>query len=170
MQELSFESNPPRKVQEIELNVNGKTEHLTVDARETLAEALRFKLKMTGTKLGCNRAECGTCTLVMNGKTVFSCSVLAVEARGNRIETIEGLARGALLHPVQECFIEEDALQCGYCIPGMVMSCKNLLDHNLKPNEADVKQATAGNYCRCGTYPNIIRATIKAAERIRSRR
>jgi carbon-monoxide dehydrogenase small subunit/xanthine dehydrogenase YagT iron-sulfur-binding subunit len=168
-QKVSFESNPPKKTQKIQLNVNGKTESVVVDARETLAEALRFKLKMTGTKLGCNRAECGTCTVIVDGKTVFSCSVLAVEASGSSIESIEGLAQGALLHPVQECFIEEDALQCGYCIPGMVMSCKNLLDHNLKPTEADVKQATAGNYCRCGAYPNIIRATIKAAEKIRSR-
>jgi len=154
---------------EIELFVNGKAERLTVDARETLAEALRFKLHLTGTKLGCNRAECGTCTIIMDGSTVFACSVLAIDAAGRRVETIEGLARGLMLHPLQESFIEEDALQCGYCIPGMIMSCKNLLDKNLDPSPEDVRQATAGNYCRCGAYPNIIAATVSAARKLRKR-
>lgn len=162
--------NSPKRIHDVAFTVNGQIHSLKVEARETLAEVLRFKLKLTGTKLGCNRAECGTCTVIMDGATVFSCSILAVEAAGRNIETVEGLAKGSILHPVQESFIEEDALQCGYCIPGMIMSCKNLLDHNVDPTSEDVRLATEGNYCRCGAYPNIIAATLSAARKVRQRR
>jgi len=153
----------------VELEVNGEHRLLTVQARETLAEVLRYRLKLTGTKLGCNRAECGTCTVIIDGETALACSVLALEATGRRIETIEGISEGSAtkLHPLQESFINEDALQCGYCIPGMIMSCKNLLDHNPSPTANDVKRAVEGNYCRCGAYPNIISATLKAASMMR---
>jgi xanthine dehydrogenase YagT iron-sulfur-binding subunit len=167
---MGVSSAVPRRTHAITLNVNRESHEMKVDARETLAEVLRFRLKLTGTKLGCNRAECGTCTVIMDGDTVFSCTVLAVEANGRTIETVEGISDGPVLHPVQEAFIEHDALQCGYCIPGMIMSCKHLLDENLAPTAADVRQATQGNYCRCGAYPNIITATIKAAEKLRKRR
>jgi xanthine dehydrogenase YagT iron-sulfur-binding subunit len=160
----------PRRFQAITLNVNRQDHRMEVDARETLAEALRFRLKLTGTKLGCNRAECGTCTVIMDGETVFSCSILAIEADGRAIETIEGIADGPMLHPVQQAFIECDALQCGYCIPGMIMSCKHLLDTNTDPSPEDVRQATQGNYCRCGAYPNIIAATMSAAKKMRDQR
>lgn len=159
--------NDPKRTQTITLNVNRQSIEMGIDARETLAEVLRYRLKLTGTKLGCNRAECGTCTVIMDGETVFSCSILAVQADGRTIETIEGISDGPMLHPVQQAFIDNDALQCGYCIPGMIMSCKNLLDQNPSPSAADVRRATQGNYCRCGAYPNIIAATISAAKTLR---
>lgn len=163
-------TSAPRRNLEITLNVNGQARRIEVNARETLAEALRFKLKLIGTKLGCNRAECGTCTVIMDGQTVYSCTVLAVEADRRKIETIEGLQDGPTLHPIQRAFIEADALQCGYCIPGMLMSCKNLLDQNSNPSAEDIRRATQGNYCRCGAYPNIIAATLSAAKELREER
>ena len=142
---------------------------IEVEPRWTLAEVLRQELDLTGTKLGCNRAECALCTLLMDGLPVFSCTVLAVEAEGKKIETIEALAGPEGLHPLQQAFITEDALQCGICTPGMMMTLKALLDSNRTPTEAEVKTAIAGNYCRCGAYPNIIRAALEAAADLRAR-
>jgi aerobic-type carbon monoxide dehydrogenase small subunit (CoxS/CutS family) len=156
----------PEHVQ-IELIVNGKKQALEVETRTTLAEALRDKLDFTGTKLVCDRGSCGGCTVLMNGDPICSCMMLACDASGQQIATIEGLARGDQLHPLQECFIEADALQCGFCTPGMIMSCKALLDRNPNPSLADARAAVAGNLCRCGTYPHVFEATLAAAERMK---
>jgi xanthine dehydrogenase YagT iron-sulfur-binding subunit len=153
----------------VTFTVNGRLRSVEVEARRTLAEALRGDLGLTGTKVGCNRAECGSCTVVLDGRAVFSCSVLAVEAAGRRVETVEGLADAAGLHPLQEAFIQHDAVQCGICIPGMLMSLKALLDASLIPSEDDIRQAVGGNLCRCGTYPNTVKAALAAASALRER-
>lgn len=154
----------PRRVS---LTVNGQPRVVEVLARRTLAEALREDLGLTGTKIGCNRAECGSCTVVLDGRAVFACSVLAVEAAGRSVETVEGLGAPGELHPLQAAFIQHDAVQCGICIPGMLMSLKALLDTTLTPTEADVREAVGGNLCRCGTYPNTVKATLAAAAALR---
>lgn len=147
------------------LTVNGMVVEGDVDCRMTLAEFLREELDLTGVKVGCNRAECGACTVLLNGNPVYSCTMLAVDAVGKEVLTIEGLADEGNLHPLQEAFIEHDALQCGYCTPGMILSVKALLDRNPRPTEDDVRNAIDGNLCRCGSYPNIIEATIAASEK-----
>ena len=131
---------------------------MELECRTTLAEALREHLGLKGTKIGCNRAQCGTCTVIMDGRAVYSCTVLAVEAAGKRIETIEGLAESGKLHPLQKFFIQYDALQCGYCTPGILMSLKALLDRGANITRDDVRNAIAGNYCRCGSFLNIEKA------------
>jgi len=148
------------------LTVNGKNVTAEVDPRMTLAEFLREELDLIGTKVGCNRGECGSCTVVLNGRAVYSCSMLAVEAGGKNVLTVEGLAENGELHPLQEAFIEHDALQCGYCTPGMLMSLTALLMENTQPTEEDIRTAVAGNACRCGCFPNIIRATMAAARKL----
>ena len=153
----------------IALVVNGKRCALTVASRQTLAELLREDLRLTGTKVGCNRAECGSCTVLMGGRPVFACTVLAVEAAGQTVETVEGLEGPEGLHALQAAFIEHDAVQCGICIPGMLMAVKALLDRTLTPSEQDVREAIAGNLCRCGTYPNTLKATMAAAHALRAR-
>ena len=153
----------------IALVVNGERRALTVASRQTLAELLREDLRLTGTKVGCNRAECGSCTVLMDGRPVFSCTVLSVEAAGHTVETVEGLETPEGLHALQAAFIEHDAVQCGICIPGMLMSVKALLDRTLTPAEEDVREAVAGNLCRCGTYPNTVKATMAAARVLRER-
>ena len=153
----------------VSLIVNGRVQNLEVPPRRTLAEALREDLGLTGTKVGCNRAECGSCTVVLDGRAVFSCSVLAVEAAGRVVETVEGLAGPDGLHPLQAAFIEHDAVQCGICIPGMLMSLKALLDETLAIGEDDVRLAVGGNLCRCGTYPNTVKAALAAARTLRER-
>jgi aerobic-type carbon monoxide dehydrogenase small subunit (CoxS/CutS family) len=150
----------------VALTVNGKPVKGEIDCRMTLAEFLREELGLTGTKVGCNRAECGACTVLLNGNPVYSCTMLAVDAGGKEVLTIEGLADEGKLHPLQEAFIEHDALQCGYCTPGMILSAKALLDRNPHPTEDDVRKATEGNLCRCGSYPNILKATIAASEKL----
>ena len=154
----------------IAVTVNGKSYSIEVEAQDTLAEVLRQDLGLTGTKVGCNRAECGSCTVILNGRAVFSCSVLAVEVNGKVVETVEGLADGADLHPLQTAFIEQDAVQCGICIPGILMALKGLLDRTLTPTEEQILHAIAGNLCRCGTYPNTVKATLAAAAELRARR
>ena len=149
----------------IALLVNGKKVEVDVDVRLTLAEFLREELGLTGTKVGCNRAECGSCTVILDGRAVYSCTVLAVEAAGKRVFTIEALSENDKLHPLQEAFIEHDALQCGYCTPGMIMSLKALLDSTPHPTEETIKRAIDGNACRCGCYPNIIHATLAFANK-----
>ena len=159
----------PAHRKRVVLSVNGERRELQIAARRTLAEVLREDLGLTGTKVGCNRAECGSCTVLMGGRPVFACTVLAVEAGGAPIETIEGLGEGDVLHPIQAAFIEHDAVQCGICIPGMIMSVKALLDRTLAPDEEQIRQAVAGNLCRCGTYPNTDKATLAAARVLRGR-
>jgi aerobic-type carbon monoxide dehydrogenase small subunit (CoxS/CutS family) len=149
----------------ITLTVNGTSRRLELEPRTTLAEALRNALGLTGTKIACNRGACSACTVWLNGQPVLSCMTLAIDADGQDVTTIEGLARGEVLHPVQEAFIEHDAMQCGFCTPGMVMSCAALLERNPHPDAVAVRDAIAGHYCRCGTYPHVVAATLAAAER-----
>jgi len=157
----------PKLKKEISLTVNGKNIRAEIECRTTLAEFLREELGLTGTKVGCNRAECGGCTVILDGKPVYSCTVLAVEAEGREVLTIEGLTKErGKLHPLQEAFVEEDALQCGYCTPGMIMSIIALLNRNAHPTEADVRNAIDGNLCRCGSYSNILKATLKTTEKM----
>jgi aerobic-type carbon monoxide dehydrogenase small subunit (CoxS/CutS family) len=159
----------PVRIKPVVLTVNGCEHALELPARVTLAEALREQLGLTGTKVGCNRAECGSCTVLVDGKAVFACTMLAVEAGGRRIETIEGLARDGRLHPLQEAFIEHDALQCGICIPGMIMSVKALLDSHPHPTPEEIARGMEGNLCRCGAYSGILKAAQRAAELLRRR-
>jgi aerobic-type carbon monoxide dehydrogenase small subunit (CoxS/CutS family) len=148
----------------IDTTINGVKIGLTVPSRYTLAELLREKMNLTGTKLGCNRAECGACTVLLDGLPVFSCTVLAVEANGKQVETVEGLSKHGKPHHLQTAFVRADALQCGFCTPGMLLSLKALLDRNQKPTPEEIREAIAGNLCRCGAYPNISRAATEAAE------
>jgi aerobic-type carbon monoxide dehydrogenase small subunit (CoxS/CutS family) len=148
----------------ITLRVNGKEQKLKIEPRTTLAEALRFELGLTGTKVVCDRGSCSACTVWLDDVPVCSCMTLAVDATDRAITTIEGLAQGDTLHPVQEAFIEHDALQCGFCTPGMIMSCAALVKRNRQPTLEDVRDATSGNLCRCGTYPKVFDATLAAAK------
>jgi aerobic-type carbon monoxide dehydrogenase small subunit (CoxS/CutS family) len=159
----------PLAARRVTFSVNGVPRTLDVEARRTLAEALREDLGLIGTKVGCNRAECGSCTVLLGGRAVFACTVLAVEASGADVVTVEGLAEGERLHPLQQAFIEHDAVQCGICIPGMLMALKALLDRTLTFSDDEVRHAVAGNLCRCGTYPNTVKAAQAAARVLRER-
>jgi xanthine dehydrogenase YagT iron-sulfur-binding subunit len=149
----------------VSLAVNGRNISVPVDPATTLVEVLRNELGLTGTKVGCDRGACSACTIWLDGEPASSCMTLALDARGRKITTIEGLAEGDELHPVQQAFVEHDALQCGFCTPGMVMSCAALLDRKPDANLDDVKSAISGHLCRCGTYPNIFEATLAVASR-----
>ena len=147
--------------------VNGAKVRLRVPANRTLLDILREDLGLTGTKRGCDTGECGACTVLMNGRSVNSCLVLAGEVEGAEIITVEGLGGEEALHPLQEAFLEEDAVQCGFCIPGMLMSAKYLLDRNPDPSEEEIKEAISGNLCRCTGYIPIIRAIKRAALKLK---
>jgi aerobic-type carbon monoxide dehydrogenase small subunit (CoxS/CutS family) len=147
----------------ITLNVNGKPLKLTLEPRVTLLEALRNHSPLTGSKEVCDRATCGACTVLIDDKPVYSCSMLALDAQGTAITTIEGLSQDGKLSKVQEAFVDADALMCGYCTPGFIMSVSALLKQKPHPTAADVKHFCAGNLCRCGTYPRILQAAMKAA-------
>ena len=142
----------------IRLRVNDEEYSLEVENQDTLLDVIRDRLNMTGTKRGCETGDCGACTVIMNGKAVNSCLVLAVEADGAEVQTIEGLAKEGELHPLQEAIVQHGAIQCGYCTPGMIMSAKALLDENSSPSEEEIKRAIAGNLCRCTGYIKIIEA------------
>lgn len=148
---------------DIVLKVNGNSYNLNVETHRTLVEVLRETLGFTGTKKSCNEGECGACTVLMDGKSVASCLILAVAAQGKEITTIEGLSKGEKLHPVQEAFVKNTAIQCGYCTPGMVMSAKALLDENPEPTTEEVRRAISGNLCRCTGYQQIVDAVMAAA-------
>jgi len=148
----------------ITLQINGAARPLWVEPRMTLAEALRGPLGLTGTKIACNRGACSACTVWLDGSPICSCMMLAIDVGARRVTTIEGLAQGDTLHPVQQAFIEHDALQCGFCTPGMVMSCAALVEHMPEPNADDVRASIAGHVCRCGTYPHVVTATLAAAK------
>ena len=149
---------------DIMLNVNGADRRLRVELRATLAEVLRGPLGLTGTKIGCNRGACSACTVWLDGTPVCSCMTFAVEVAPRNVTTIEGLAHGDQLHPVQEAFIAHDAMQCGFCTPGMAMSSAALLGRNADPTAEDVERAISGHICRCGSYPHVVAATLAAAE------
>ena len=148
----------------ITLKVNGSARTVAVEPRSTLAEVLRGQLDLTGTKIGCDRGTCSACTVLLDGAPVASCSLLALDVGQRAVTTIEGLAAGGALHPVQAAFIEHDALQCGFCTPGLVLSCAALLERNKQPTAEDVKAAISGHVCRCGSYPHVIDAVLAAAE------
>lgn len=142
----------------IKLSINGKMRRLLVEPRVTLLDALRNELDLTGAKKVCDRSTCGACTVLMDGKSVYACSVLALEAQGKQIETIEGLASDEELHPLQKAFVKNDAQQCGFCTPGFVLACKELLEKNPNPSPEEIDKSLGGNLCRCGTYYGIRRA------------
>jgi aerobic-type carbon monoxide dehydrogenase small subunit (CoxS/CutS family) len=148
----------------ITLRVNGAARTVAVEPCATLAEVLRGPLNLTGTKIACNRGSCSACTVLLDGVPVASCSMLALDVGERAITTIEGLANGDVLHPVQAAFIEHDALQCGFCTPGMVLSSAALLERNPQPTAEDVKAAISGHVCRCGTYPHVVDAVLAAAQ------
>lgn len=154
----------------IALRVNGQDFRINIEPRRTLLDALRKDLGLTGTKEGCDEGTCGTCTVLLDGRPIYACLTLAIECEGHEIETIEGISKDGKLHPIQEAFIEHDALQCGFCTPGQILSVKALLEQNPNPTEEEVKRAISGNLCRCGAYPNIIRATLAAAKKVNTQR
>lgn len=153
-------------MQTIKLKVNGYVHELMVKPHQTLLDILRDNLQLTGTKEGCGLGECGACTVLMNGKPVNSCLILALEADGAEILTIEGLAQEGNLHPVQKAFVEKGAIQCGFCTPGMVMATVELLNENPKPSKEEIRKGLIGNLCRCTGYIKIIEAVEEAAQKM----
>jgi aerobic-type carbon monoxide dehydrogenase small subunit (CoxS/CutS family) len=153
----------------MKFQINGEVYEQEIDVRRTLLEVLRESFSLTGTKKSCNEGECGACTVLINGKPVPSCLVLAVEAQGKEIETVEGLAHDRELHPLQQSFLDHGALQCGFCTPGMLMAAKGLLNENASPGEDEVRRGIAGNLCRCTGYYKIIEAILDAAQRLKDR-
>jgi xanthine dehydrogenase YagT iron-sulfur-binding subunit len=151
----------------VAFTVNGVSVSVEVEPRETLLDVLRDKLKLTGTKKACNRGECGGCTVLLDDRAIYACLYPAVRAAGKKLITVEGLADGETLHPVQEAFIEKDGYQCGYCTPGFIMSTVALLKQNLSPSPEDIREALSGNLCRCGNYVKISEAVAAASQKIR---
>jgi carbon-monoxide dehydrogenase small subunit len=149
----------------IELRVNGELYEVAVEPQRTLLEVLRETLGFTGTKKACDEGQCGSCTVLMDGKPVASCLTLALEAQGRDILTIEGLGTDGHLHPLQQAFVDLGAIQCGFCTPGMVLSAKALLDENPSPTEDEVREAISGNLCRCTGYAKIVEAVLSASQR-----
>ena len=147
----------------VAFKLNGVSYTLEVKARQTLLEVLRNELGLTGTKVGCESGDCGSCTVLLDGKPVNACLVLAVQADGCDVITVEGLENDEKLHPLQQAFVEEGAVQCGFCSPGMLMSAKGLLDETPAPTEAEIRRGIAGNLCRCTGYVRIVKAIQKAA-------
>jgi carbon-monoxide dehydrogenase small subunit len=152
----------------VSVTVNGAKRQHSVDARLLLVHYLRETVGLTGTKIGCDTSQCGSCTVLMDGKAVKSCTVLTVQADGARVTTIEGLAQNGKLHPLQDAFWEKHGLQCGYCTPGMILTAHNLLEKNPKPSDAQIRHGLEGNLCRCTGYQNIVAAVREAATRMRA--
>jgi aerobic carbon-monoxide dehydrogenase small subunit len=150
----------------IQLTINGQPVEAAVDPNRTLLQLLREDLGLTGTKHGCGLGDCGACTVILDGRPVNSCLVLAIQANGSEVLTIEGLAENGKLHPIQQSFVDKGAIQCGFCTPGMILSAKALLDANPKPTEHDIRMALSGNLCRCTGYQKIVDAVEEAAEAI----
>lgn len=155
------------KSRTIKFVLNGESCELQVKPWRTLLEIIREDLKLTGTKEGCGHGECGSCTVMIGGKTVNSCLVPALEADGQEILTIEGLCNGDTLHPIQEAFVEHSGMQCGFCTPGMILSAKALLDRNPDPSDTEIREAMAGNFCRCTGYTKIVESISAAARALR---
>ncbi len=156
--------SPPVTRTPVTLNVNGRDQSLLLEPRRTLLDALRHDLAMTGTKKVCDMGTCGACTVLVNGRAMYSCLLLAVDCEGRSIRTIEGLAHGEDLDPVQRAFIEHDAFQCGFCTAGQIMSLRGLLDTHPQATEEQITRAVTGNICRCGAYQNIVKAGLYAVE------
>ena len=152
--------------QTIHIKINGETQEVAVEPHWTLLETVREQLALTGSKEGCGTGDCGACSMIVDGRLITSCLMLAPEAEGSEVLTIEGLARNGELHPVQQSFIEAGGVQCGFCTPGMIMATKALLDRNSRPTLEDVRLGLAGNLCRCTGYAKIYEAVLAAAERI----
>jgi len=150
----------------ISVTVNGAAREAEVESRLLLVHFIRENLRLTGTHVGCDTSHCGVCTVRLDGEPVKSCTVLAVQADGRKVSTVEGLEQGGKLHAVQEAFTEKHALQCGFCTPGMLMTCSALLERNRKPSEQQIREAISGNLCRCTGYQNIVKAVQYAAEKL----
>jgi xanthine dehydrogenase YagT iron-sulfur-binding subunit len=148
----------------VQLNVNGKRIELQIEPRVTLLDALRMRADLTGNKRVCDRGACGACTMIVDGRNVYSCSTLAIEVQGKQIRTIDGLANGDRLHPVQQAFCDADALMCGFCTPGFVMSTVAVLEKNPNATPEQIRKGLDGNICRCGTFVNVFAAALKAKE------
>lgn len=149
---------------ELKLTVNGEYYELAIRPGTTLAELLRNELGLVGAKVACSSGACGACTVLLDGKAVKSCLILAPQANGKSVITIEGLEDGGKLHPIQECFIRNQGFQCGYCTSGMILAAKALLDEKPDPSEQEIREAITGHICRCGTYPNIVSSILDAAK------
>lgn len=149
----------------MEFNINGKKYSAQLEPRVTLLDALRDQFNITGAKRVCDRGECGACTVLLEDKTVYSCSVLAIEAQGKSITTVESLMQDGRLNPIQQAFVENDASQCGFCTPGFVVACKALLDRTPNPTPEDIRHGLSGNLCRCGTYDGIRKAIAQVAQK-----
>jgi carbon-monoxide dehydrogenase small subunit len=150
---------------QISMTVNGKARKANVDPRVLLVHFLREHLRLTGTHIGCDTSQCGSCTVLLDGRSAKSCTIFAVQADGSEITTIEGLAPDGQLHPLQHAFWEEHGLQCGYCTPGMIMAAVTLLEDNPTPSEREIREGISGNYCRCTGYQHIVNAIQRAAEK-----
>jgi carbon-monoxide dehydrogenase small subunit len=150
----------------ISVTVNGAAREAEVESRLLLVHFLRENLRLTGTHVGCDTSHCGVCTVQLDGEPVKSCTVLAVQADGREVRTVEGLEQGGKLHPIQEAFTEKHALQCGFCTPGMLMTCSALLEANRQPSEEEIRRAISGNLCRCTGYLNIVKAVQHAAQKM----
>jgi xanthine dehydrogenase YagT iron-sulfur-binding subunit len=148
----------------VALNVNGKKLHAQLEPRVTLLDALRDQFELTGAKRVCDRGTCGACTVLLDGKAVYACSVLAIDAQNNQITTVEGLGEPGRMHPVQQAFVDHDAQQCGFCTPGFVVATKAFLDQHPHPTAGEIKRGLGGNFCRCGTYAGIREAVMQAAK------
>ncbi|MCX6620970.1 MAG: (2Fe-2S)-binding protein [Acidobacteria bacterium] len=151
----------------VTLQINGKPHNISLEPRVTLLDALRNYLDLTGAKRVCDRGTCGACTVLLDGKAVYACSVLAIDAQGKEIRTIEGLSEGAAPHPLVAAFVNHDAQQCGFCTPGFVMAAKGFLDQHPSPTDAQVKEGLGGNLCRCGTYMGVRKAVVEAARELK---
>jgi xanthine dehydrogenase YagT iron-sulfur-binding subunit len=158
---------PPSHLRRVALQVNTRAIDMTLPGNATLAEMLREHLQLRGTKVACDQAACGACTVLVDGEPVFACHTLAAQCQGSKIQTIEGLAGDAGLHPLQQAFIDHDAVQCGFCTPGMLMALKAALDRRVRPEREALSQPIAGNICRCGAYDHILEAALDVASSYR---
>ncbi len=154
---------------ELKLTINGESCDLMVEPGTLLIEVIRDELGLTGSKMSCSSGSCHACTVIVDRKAVKACSMLALQANGRNVLTIEGVADGDKLHPIQESFIDNHGMQCGYCTPGMILSAKALLDGNPQPTKQEAREAISGNLCRCGSYPKIVKSILAAADKMRGR-
>jgi carbon-monoxide dehydrogenase small subunit len=167
-EEIAPESPADVPVRRVSITVNGQQRTADVEPRLLLAHLLRHGFRLTGTHTGCDTSNCGACTVLFDGQAIKSCTMLAVQADGHQVTTVEGLATASELHPIQEGFKNEHGLQCGFCTPGMMLAAKALLDENLDPSEDEVRWALSGNLCRCTGYQNIVKSVLWAAEKLRA--